>query len=198
MSMASAVRRPRFLVFCALTVALLAASIGPLTAFASAATLQCGPAKGAYVFVRTAGANGLGHVGWGYRLTCDGGYAFGSVENPTGKAHIDKGVDNGFWRGSGTESEMLAAMRSRGYNAYKAITGSRATFDTGPADVIAAASAGRGYDVIGNNCADTVWDVLHAYGVPDLPYLQLHPAPNNWYATLGHTSNVDWAASISL
>ncbi|MBB2946517.1 hypothetical protein FB565_006285 [Actinoplanes lutulentus] len=52
--------------------------------------------------------------------------------------------------------------------------------------------------VIGNNCADNVWDVLHAYGVPDLPYLQLLPAPNHWYGALGHTANVDWARSTTL
>ncbi|MEU4155204.1 hypothetical protein [Actinoplanes sp. NPDC026670] len=198
MSLASAARRPRFLIFLAVTVALLAASIGPLTQFANAATLDCGPAKGAFVFVRNAGANGLGHVGWGYRLTCEGAYAYGSVENPTGKAHIDKGFDNGFWTGTGTETQMLADMRTHGYNSYKSITTAKATFDTDPADVAAAASGGRGYDVIGNNCADNVWDVLHAYGVPDLPYLQLLPAPNMWYAALGRTSNVEWAKSATL
>lgn len=181
-----------------LAVAFLVVSIGPLAKLASAATLQCGNAGGAYVFVRPGGANGLGHVGWGYRVACSGGYTFGSVENPTGKAHIDRGADNGFWRQNGNESQMLSAMRGRGYQSYKTIAGAQAGFDPSPADTVAAASAGRGYDVIGNNCADTVWDVLHAYGVPDLPYLQLHPAPNNWYASLGHTSKVDWSASRAL
>jgi hypothetical protein len=89
-------------------------------------------------------------------------------------------------------------MRSRGYQSYKMITWSNRGFDPDTANTVASASAGRGYDVIGNNCADNVWDVLHAYGVPDLPYLQLHPAPNNWYGSLGNTSNVTWSGSTAL
>ncbi|GIE86056.1 hypothetical protein [Actinoplanes regularis] len=191
-------RRRRFLPWAILSVAFVVASIGPFAKFAQAAALECGAAKGAYVFVRPGGANGLGHVGWGYRTACSGSYSFGSVENPRGQAHIDRGADNGFWRQSGTESQMLSAMKSRGYQSYKTVTTSRASFDPGPANTVAGASAGRGYDVIGNNCADNVWDVLHAYGVPDLPYLQVHPAPNNWYASLGSTSNVTWSGSTGL
>jgi hypothetical protein len=180
-----------------LSVAFLVASL-TFAQFAQAAVLDCGTAKGAYVFVRPGGANGLGHVGWGYRATCAGTYSFGSVENPRGQAHIDRGADNGFWRQGGTESQMLAAMRSHGYQSYKAVTWSNNRFDPDAANSVASASAGRGYDVIGNNCADNVWDVLHAYGVPDLPYLQFHPAPNNWYGSLGNTSHVAWSASTAL
>ncbi|MET8151700.1 hypothetical protein ACIBSW_29660 [Actinoplanes sp. NPDC049668] len=194
----AAARRRWFIPLIALSVAFLAASLGPLAREAQAAPLDCGAAKGAYVFVRPGGANGLGHIGWGYRTTCTGSYSYGSVENPTGKPHIDRGADNGFWRQGGTESQMLSAMRGRGYQAYKQTVSSRARFDPSPANGVAAAAAGRGYDVIGNNCADAVWDVLHAYGVPDLPYLQLHPAPNNWYGSLGTTANVSWSASTSL
>ncbi len=193
-----AARRRRSLPLVILAVAFIVASIGPFAKFAQAAVPDCGAANGAYVFVRPGGANGLGHVGWGYRTACAGSYSFGSVENPNGKAHIDRGADNGFWRQDGTLSQMLSAMKSRGYQAYKTVATSRASFDPAPANNVAAASAGRGYDVIGNNCADTVWDVLHAYGVLDLPYLQLHPAPNNWYASLGSTANITWSGSTGL
>ncbi|RZU53566.1 hypothetical protein EV385_5495 [Krasilnikovia cinnamomea] len=198
MPTAPAARRRRLVLLVALSVVFLAASIGPLTKLANASALGCGAAKGAYVFVRPSGANGLGHVGWGYRTTCGDSYSFGSVENPHGKPHIKAGADNGSWRQNGTESQMLSAMRSRGYLSYKSTTASSSRFDPGPANSAAAAAAGRGYAVIGNNCADAVWDVLHAYGVPDLPYLQLHPAPNNWYGNLGHTTHVDWSASTGL
>ncbi|MFC4068940.1 hypothetical protein [Actinoplanes subglobosus] len=178
-------------------MAFLAASIG-LAKFASAAVLDCGAADSAYVFVRPGGANGLGHVGWGYRTSCDGGYSFGSVENPNGSPILSAGSDNGFWRQDGGEADMLTAMKARGYLSYKAITVSTASFDASPANTVAAAAAGRGYAVLGNNCADVVWDVLKAYGVPDLPYLQVHPIPNDWYGNLRQTRKVTWSASTSL
>ncbi len=174
------------------------ALVGVTARPASAAPLACSTYRGAFVFVRPGGANGLGHVGWGYRVTCTGTFYFGSVENPSGRPHVAPGGDNGFWWQSGTESQMLSTMRSRGYNAYKTILTAYAQFDPTPATNVAAGSAGRGYDVIGNNCADNTWDVLQAYGVPNLPYLQLYPAPNDWYAQLTDTVNVDWTVSQAL
>ncbi|MFF5172380.1 hypothetical protein ACFY3U_07080 [Micromonospora sp. NPDC000089] len=169
-----------------------AAQAAPLTG--------CSTTDSAYVFVRPNGANGLGHVGWGYRVTCTGTFYFGSVENPSGSAVVLPGGDNGFWWAQGRQSQMLAEMRSRGYTNYRFARLYGPIPDPDSATQFAAGSAGRGYQVIGNNCADNAYGVLSRLGVRDLPSLFDYPQPNNWYRMLefSPSDTTDWSLSWSL
>jgi hypothetical protein len=178
----------------------LLAALG-LTGTATAAKadpLSCGAFRSAFVFNRPNSAFQQGHVGWGYRVTCTGTFYFGAIEGNNNQPIIPAGQNNGFWWQSGTESQMMNAMRERSYTAYKTLNSAGNLFDPDPATQFASGSAARGYNVVGNNCADNTWDVLNAYGVPDLPLLQIHAAPNEWYDFLRDTSNVNWTNSTAL
>jgi hypothetical protein len=139
----------------------------------------------AYVFLRKDGAplppGCAGHVAWGLLLE-DGSSCYGgSTENYAGSPLVLPGRDNGWWgERFADEAALVAAMRSRSYDGYKVAT----LREWHPAEATAAAlvSRGRGYTALGNNCLDHVWGVLSAYGVKDLPWLQSHPSPSDWFA----------------
>jgi hypothetical protein len=138
----------------------------------------------AYVFLRRDGAplppGCAGHTGWGFLLREDGTCRFGATENPSGKPFISPGGDNGGWEGEGDQAAMLAAMRARNYDAYK-VAGIR-NFNPSAAEAAAKAVKSAGYRAVGSNCLDHTYQVLRAYGVEDLPWLQTHPSPNDWFA----------------
>jgi hypothetical protein len=181
----------------ALTFGLFAGTTAPPAAADVVDSTSC--TNEAYVFQRPGGANGLGHIGFGYAFRCAPGtatsYYYGSVENPAGRPTIPAGEDNGFWQAAGTSTDMFTAMRARGYTNYR-VTNLNGTQLNGDAAAVEAESyRGAGYAVLGNNCANAVWDTLNAYGVPSLPLLQIYPAPNAWYGALPGTI---WTASTPL
>lgn len=142
-----------------------------------------------YVFVRPDGASGFGHVGFGFRATNSGKWLFGSVENSKGFPFLSAGDPNDFWWKSGNEEQMIQEMKSRGYTnsligaMYGPVPNAAAAAD------YAAGAGSRGYSVVGNNCADNVFNVLSLYGITDLPSLSQYPAPNDWFQALLTLSN---------
>lgn len=141
-----------------------------------------------YVFLKKDGAplpfGYMGHVGWGFAVQNspkDIDAIAGSTENYKGEGHVDKGGDIGFWwTRFRTDKEMFAEMARRNYDGYKVAT----VRDCNPDAAISIArdTSQRGYDLIGNNCLNHVWDILKAYGVDDLPLAQFHPSPNDWFS----------------
>ncbi len=129
----------------------------------------------AAVFVRYEGADGLGHVGWGFDI--DGASAHcGSVENPLGIPYCPVG-SMGFW--DAQSNDPVAPMMLRKYDDAKVI-------DLGQADPSSAYCrvlwvAQQPYLVCGRNCLDDVYDVLRSYGVPDLPPPSTDWNPNEWF-----------------
>jgi hypothetical protein len=93
--------------------------------------------------------------------------------------------DNGFWAMRGDFNTMLQEVGSNHkhmpYDDYKAF---RIRFsNTDKAMATVQATKIGGYGLVGNNCADHVWRVFAALG-GELPWLQTHPAPNDWFMSL--------------
>lgn len=139
----------------------------------------------AYIFLRKDGApvpgGFAGHVGWGFSLGPDGPFYAGSTENPSGMPVVLPGGDNGWWGAEfATEAAMIAAFATRQYDGYK--WASVREPKPGVARAMADHQKAEGYTALKNNCLDHAYEVLQAYGVDDLPWLQTHPAPNDWFA----------------
>jgi hypothetical protein len=120
----------------------------------------------AYVFVRRFGAHGFGHVAFGFKVASNL-FVYGSLEDPNGTHQIDSGEDNGFWLRDGTFNDMLCAMKSppiMGAESYDPYYKKYSVPDA-PNVCSAVAKAesiyGVGYDVIGDNCLDAVYDILN-------------------------------------
>jgi hypothetical protein len=134
----------------------------------------------AAAFVRYAGADGAGHLGWAF----DAGTAVdaGSVENPSGLPTAPP-PDMGFW--SDAAPSPIADMVERAYNALKYVD--LTTADSASAEQTVAWVAQQWYCVFGRNCMDDVYDVLRAYGVPNLPPPVDHWLPNDWFTAFAAT-----------
>ena len=166
-----------------------------------------------YVFVRTNGANGLGHVGVAFelraRITGVNYTSFyeGGIEGTNGwfgipNAFTPAGGNNGAWNlQKSTQAQMLADFSSRGYNGYKfsqnflIVTIARS--NAGKA--ILAGFPGRGYNVSGNNCMNGVSDLLTNFSFPGdagNPTVPSQYFPNNWYNAL--SVNSGWSTSQAL
>ncbi|MFJ5305847.1 hypothetical protein [Streptomyces sp. NPDC088350] len=65
---------------------------------------------GACVFVKPDGAQKLGHVGRGFRITGTNQWEYGAVENPTDKPYTPPGGDIGAWHTTGSYARMLSDM----------------------------------------------------------------------------------------
>lgn len=152
-----------------------------------------GPMQAA-AFVRYDGASGAGHVGWAFDGRAIGVNA-GSVENPLGTPTCDP-AKMGYWD-IFVEGPM-PAMIQRGYDALKH-TG-LPFGDPFKAHAVAKWIATQPYAVIGRNCLDDAYDVLRAYGVPNLPPPSHDWLPNEWFAildcTLDSVSTYIWQVPI--
>lgn len=152
----------------------------------------------AYVFLRKDGAplpgGHAGHIGWGVRLAPGGPYFCGSTENQSGHPWVPPGGDNGWWgQEAATEEAMVQLFKERSYDAYKWAT--VRTCDAAAARQEAERQQGAGYAGLRNNCLDHSYQVLEAYGLKDLPWLQTHPAPSDWFAQFnGEYRNIDHEA----
>lgn len=163
-----------------------------------------------YVFVRTNGANGLGHVGVAFELRARitgvnyTSFYCGAIEGTNGwfdipNAFTPPGSNNGGWNEQvSTQSQMFALFTARRYNAYKfsqnflVVTLARSN----AGKTILAGFPGRGYNVSGNNCMNAVYDLLTNFSFPNdagNPTVPSSYAPNNWYSTL--TVNGGWSNS---
>lgn len=148
----------------------------------------------AYAFIDSDNALGAGHVGWGFSLNDGGTYYFGSTQNywngnPINTVFVPPGGNTDWWAKTGSEREMLAAMRARSYNAYRVV-------DVPSPDPIAARhiadeSKNWGFTGIGNNCLDHAYRVLEAFKTPGMPWPLTHPFPNQWFGDFpGHEFNL--------
>lgn len=167
-----------------------------------------------YVFLRTSGAPSpigpLGHVGVAFEVrTFDGTdligiqYYLGSVENTKGSPPIvpSGGNNGGWWSTATTGAQLLNIMRGRGYDKYK--------FQQSPSFVnYQTISLGydklinfpnRGYNLSGNNCMNSTYDVLVNLGSTvnvSYPNVPSNYFPTNWFNSLTVTNG--WSSSIIL
>ena len=140
----------------------------------------------AAAFVRYTGAMGAGHLGWGFDFDAANADV-GAVENPIGAASCpaDK---MGYW------DEITGApahvMQSRGYDDLKYVH--LANGDAVSAYRVAKWVSRQPYALFGRNCMDDAYDVLRAYGVPNLPVPSHEILPNEWFVQfLGDLVPVD-------
>ncbi|MBV9390030.1 MAG: hypothetical protein JOZ78_26705 [Chroococcidiopsidaceae cyanobacterium CP_BM_ER_R8_30] len=129
----------------------------------------------AAVFVRRCGASGAGHVGWAFDYT-DGTSNVGAVENTQGYP-LEGPKDMAFW--TVRTSEIVAPMKLRHYDEFKLIE----VQHPNPTDAWQAVQwvGHHWYAFAWYNCMDSTYDVLRAFGVPDLPPPALHWLPNGWF-----------------
>jgi hypothetical protein len=134
----------------------------------------------AAAFVRRSGAYWLGHVGWAFALDA-ATFDDGSVENPAGTPYTPPSED-GFWECKVGADKFVGPFVPYGYDHYKVLTAPNP--NPGFAQQIVSWISTQPYVVIGQNCMDDVYDVLRAFGVPDLPIPALEVIPNWWFDAL--------------
>ncbi len=131
----------------------------------------------AAVFVRYRSGDGAGHVGWAFEYDPPGRIDAGSVENHTGGIHEDASHMD-FW--NEISDDPVACMRKNQYDDVKFV-------DVEDADPVSAFETTlwiekHAYTAILRNCLDDAYDVLRAYGVPDLEPPSHDWFPKNWFA----------------
>lgn len=129
----------------------------------------------AAVFVRYEGAQGAGHIGWGFdysvaEVDC------GAVENPSGKFSCNP-ADMGYWNKiSGNPIPFMVTLSYDDLKYIELISG-----DVAKAYATVKWIATQPYALFGRNCMDDVYDVLRSYGVPNLPAPSQNWLPNEWF-----------------
>jgi hypothetical protein len=146
----------------------------------------------AAVFVRKSGASGFGHVGWAFAIDATT-FDDGSVENPPGTPFTPPSED-GFWECEVSAGHFVKPFVPMGYDHYKTLTAPNPDPDAALQTVNWIRT--QPYNLFGQNCEDDVYDVLRAFGVPDLPApTWLDAIPNKWFADLPGTAlPVSWNA----
>jgi hypothetical protein len=135
----------------------------------------------AAVFVRESGASGLGHVGWAFAIDANT-FDDGSVENPPGTPFTPPSED-GFGDCEVSASAFVHPFALLGYDHYKTLTAPNPDPEAALQTVNWIST--QPYSLFGQNCEDDVYDVLRAFGVPDLPAPVWWDAiPNEWFAAL--------------
>jgi hypothetical protein len=152
------------------------------------------PADGRWrgaAFVRFEGADGLGHVGWGFDVSATT-VNLGAVENPSGQT-TSPARDDGYW--DSFMQNPIPTMASKGYNYLKYVNLAKARPFS--AYRVAKWIGTIDYKALGRNCLDDTYDVLRAYGVPELPPPADTLLPNVWFdlfaATSASVQGFDWA-----
>jgi hypothetical protein len=136
----------------------------------------------AAVFVRYRSGDGAGHVGWAFEYDPPSRIDAGSVENHSGGIHTDAS-HMGFW--NELSGDPVAWMRKNEYDDVKFV-------DVDDADPVAAYETvlwieKHAYSAILRNCLDDAYDILRAYGVPDLETPSHDWFPKNWFAHFNGT-----------
>lgn len=138
------------------------------------------PTRRALVFVRRAGASGLGHIGWAFEWE-NGWFNAGAVEN-RGRRSYARPEQTDFW--TAHTLDPVATMQEVGqdYDEYKLF------YITQPQpkdtwNVVVWVSRCP-YSVLRRNCVDATYDILRTYGITNLPDPATEYAPNDWYDSL--------------
>lgn len=148
----------------------------------------------AYIFCRTSGANGFGHVGAAFQLS-DGKFRCFGTENPQGKPWVPW-QEKGFWAQDCFENEVVSVFKQTKvmqgvtippYNLYKIKTQNNPNY----AKAISTLDwcAKQDYQIVSpaivkaRTCLDDVCDTLSAYGLW-MPWTVTYPAPNSWFASM--------------
>jgi short repeat uncharacterized protein DUF308 len=134
----------------------------------------------ALVFVRYAGAYGLGHVGWAFEWN-NGWFNVGSLENEQGNPFASP-QEMGFWCAHTLDPSGAMQKRGMTYDAYKVLYVTRPRPKEAWRTVIW--ESRQPYTVVRHNCSDVVYDILRAYGTSGLLDPVEEPAPNDWYDVL--------------
>jgi uncharacterized membrane protein HdeD (DUF308 family) len=134
----------------------------------------------ALIFVRYAGAFGLGHVGWAFEWN-NGWFNAGSVENQQGKPFA-RPQEMGFWCAHTLDPIEDMRRRDMSYDAYKVLFVRRPCPKEAWRTVIW--ESRQPYEVVRHNCGDVVYDILRSYGSGELLDPVEEPAPNDWYDAL--------------
>lgn len=156
----------------------------------------------AAIFVRRAGAHGLGHVAWGYLdlrqigdfdppQASQGSYSYelraldtwvvGSVENTSSHPVSPSGETASWWSVAHDPCHAVANSGYPPYDSYKLLpVGAMALNREAAAGMVMKTSA-RPYLLAGMNCLDAAYEVLAAYGVVGLPRPEKTLTPNWWF-----------------
>jgi uncharacterized membrane protein HdeD (DUF308 family) len=134
----------------------------------------------AIIFIRYAGAYGLGHVGWAFEWN-NGWFNIGSLENEQGKPFASP-QEMGFWSAHTLDPIEDMRRRKMSYDAYKVLYVRRPRPKEAWRTVIW--ESRQPYEVLRHNCSDAVYDILRAYGTGELLDPVEEPAPNDWYVAL--------------
>ena len=134
----------------------------------------------AIVFVRRSGADGLGHIGWGF-AGHGGRFYVGSVENAERKP-FTRPEDMGFWcmrtldplatmqycEYPYDEYKLFFVPQPRPSEAWKTVIGERQ----------------EPYSFVHHNCCDVAYAILRSYGCEELLDPAAEYVPNDWYDAL--------------
>ena len=134
----------------------------------------------AIIFVRYAGAHGLGHVGWAFEWN-NGWFNVGAMENEEGTP-FTRPQEMGFWCAHTLAPIEDVQRRGMGYDAYKVLYVRRPRPKEAWRTVIW--ESRQPYTVLHHNCGDVVYDILRSYGVGGLLDPVEEPAPNDWFDAL--------------
>lgn len=159
-----------------------------------------------YIFNRSNGAQGAGHVGVGLEIRSANPTAVyfygGAVENEKGSFSVPRGGNNSGWAYSFTSNAALLSYmkNTRKYDRYK-FEGSFKNISY--AKVTDSYNKlvdlpNRGYNLLGNNCMNATYDVLiQAGGVYVAnPSTYANYLPNGWYNDFSGSNG--WSNSNNL
>ena len=146
----------------------------------------------ALVFNRPTGADGTGHVGWGFMLG-DDTFLVGSVDNPPHTLHTSPDK-MGFW--AVRTRDPIGVARAHAYTEMKVIELDQG--DSEEAVHVVAWHSHKPYKLFGCNCMDVSYDILRAFGLDNLPTPAHDWEPNHWFDhTQGRYDRIE-GQSISL
>lgn len=139
----------------------------------------------AIVFIRRAGARGLGHIGWGFERR-NGWFLVGAAENRSGKPFAKPG-EMGFW--SALTRDPLATMAhwKYPYDEYKLFIVPQSHPKEAWKTVIWESQ--EPYSFVHHNCCDVAYEILHTYGCTEVLDPAQEYVPNDWYDALPGTSS---------
>lgn len=159
-----------------------------------------------YVFSRSSGAGGLGHVGVGVEIRTTNPttvrYYNGAVENERASFAILPGGNNGGWYRINTDyNSMLLNFTSRRYNYVKFTKSFQTVSKTRALNTVNEVMKipNRGYLLAGNNCMNATYDVLNQGGglfIPAPTASAVLYAPNVWFNSL--TTTIGWSGQSGI
>lgn len=148
----------------------------------------------AYIFCRTSGALGLGHVGGAFQLP-NGKFRCFGTENPTGKGWVPW-QEKGFWTTDCDQNQIVSVFNQKRkmsgvivppYNLYKVKTQNNPDYKKAIQTLKWCSK--QDYQILSvavvksRTCLDDVCDTLSAYGLW-MPWTIKFPAPNDWFFSM--------------